>query len=429
MSRLSVLLQGQVVASVEQEGSRLSLTYEDHWRESDDAFPVSLSMPLALPRHDDRVIRPFLEGLLPDNAHVLEAWARRFSVSARNPFALLRHVGEDCAGAIQLVAPEVVDEVLARDGHIKWLSEDEVAARLSGLREDSSAWRNPGDPGSFSLPGAQAKTALHFSDGRWGVPSGAIATTHILKPPRQEFEGFVENEHLTLELARECRLPAARSEVLAFGDELAIVVERFDRIVLEGKLQRTHQEDFCQALGVSPLNKYEAEGGPTAREMIQLLRERASDAESDVSRLVEAFVFNWMVGATDGHAKNYSIVLAPEGLVALSPLYDLATAAPYPLQIPWQRMRLAMKLGGEYRMSWVRRRHLDRLGEAAAFSEGTIPERAQQLGELILDRISEVRRRGVQAGLDERQVNRWCRALGEHVARCLALLTTEGSLV
>ena len=163
--------------------------------------------------------------------------------------------------------------------------------------------------------------------------------------------------------------------------------------------------------------------------MIQLLRERASDAESDVSRLVEAFVFNWMVGATDGHAKNYSIVLAPEGLVALSPLYDLATAAPYPLQIPWQRMRLAMKLGGEYRMSWVRRRHLDRLGEAAAFSEGTIPERAQQLGELILDRISEVRRRGVQAGLDERQVNRWCRALGEHVARCLVLLTTEGSLV
>jgi len=421
MPRLSILLEGRVVATAMQDPQgRLSLTYEDRWRDSEDAYPISLSMPLARREHDDEVLRPFLEGLLPDNAQILEKWARRFSVSARNPFALLRHVGEDCAGAIQLVAPESVEGVLGRGGSVEWLSEDDVARRLARLREDKSAWRNPEDPGAFSLPGAQAKTALHRADGRWGVPSGATPTTHILKPPLAEFDGFVENEHLTLELARACGLLAARSEVVAFGDEVAIVIERFDRVALEGEVRRIHQEDFCQALGVSPIYRYEADGGPTAADLIRVLRERASDGQRDTLRIIDALIFNWLAGGTDGHAKNYSVTLAAQGLVVLSPLYDLATAAPYPLDLPWQRMKLAMKLGGEYRMRHIRPRHLDRLGGLAGLPDGALPVRARELGELMLDRIPGVRDEGIRGGLDQAHVARWSDSLAEHVGRCVA---------
>ena len=428
MSRLCILLEGRIVATATQDSQGgLSMTYEEVWRESEDAYPISLSMPLARREHGDEVVRPFLEGLLPDNAQILEKWARRFSVSARNPFALLRHVGEDCAGAIQLVALESVEDVLGRGGSVEWLSEGDIALRIARLREDNSAWRTPEDLGTFSLPGAQAKTALYLREGRWGVPSGPTPTTHILKPPLPEFEGFVENEHLTLELARTCGLPAASSEVVVFGDEVAIVVERFDRVILEGEVRRIHQEDFCQALGVSPIYKYEADSGPNAGDLIRVLRERASDPGSDVSRLLDALIFNWLVGGTDGHAKNYSITLAADGLVALSPLYDLATAAPYPLQVPWQKMRLAMKLGGEYRMRWIRPRHLDRLGDLAGLEAGRVKERAQQLGELMLDRISDVRDEGLLGGLEEVALRRWADSLAEHVPRCLRLLSASAS--
>lgn len=423
MSYLCVLLEGRVVAMATQDPrGGLTLTYEDDWRESEEGYPISLSMPLARRQHGDELLRPFLEGLLPDNAQILERWARRFSVSARNPFALLKHVGEDCAGAIQLVAPESVEEVLARDGEVQWLSEDDIASRLARLREDSSAWRNPDDPGAFSLTGAQAKTALHWADGRWGVPSGATPTTHILKPPLPEFDGFVENEHLTLELARACGLPSARSQVVAFGSELAIVVERFDRVVLEGEVRRIHQEDFCQVLSIPPIYKYESDGGPSAAHLIRMLRERASDAQRDVARIVDALIFNWLVGGTDGHAKNYSVTIAAQALVELAPLYDLATAAPYPLEVPWPTMKLAMKLGGEYRMRYVRPRHLDRLGDLAGLPEGALVARARKLGESMLDRNPEIRDEAIGGGLDVASVTRWSDSLGEHLHRCLGVL-------
>lgn len=418
-----MLLEGRVAAAVVQDGrGRLSLTYEDSWREWEDAYPVSLSMPLARASHGDEVLRSFLQGLLPDNTEILERWASRFSVSARNPFALLTHVGQDCAGAVQLVPPDHIDAVLRQRGSIQWLSEEDIASRLARLRRDRSAWRNPEDLGAFSLAGAQAKTALHSADGRWGVPTGAVPTTHILKPPLSEFEGFVENEHLTLELANHCGLTAARSRVVTFGDEIAVVVERFDRVVVDGELRRVHQEDLCQALGTPPTRKYEAEGGPGVAELIGVLRDYSSDAPGDVSRIAEAMIFSWLVGVTDGHAKNYSVMLAAQGLVALSPLYDLASAAPYPLQVPWQKMKLAMKLGGEYRMRWIRERHLNRLGESADYETGELPVRARELGRLILEHLPVVEERGVRDGLDEASVATWSSSVADHVERCLHAL-------
>jgi serine/threonine-protein kinase HipA len=196
------------------KNARLAFTYTEEWIASPAAYPLSVSIPLTLDTQGRRKIEPFLWGLLPDNEIVLGQWARKFHVSPRNVFGLLSSVGEDCAGAVQFVRPERMDAVRSdARAEVEWLDEAGVAERLRALRQDQSAWRIARDTGQFSLAGAQPKTALLLQDGRWGVPSGRIPTTHILKPPTGEFDGHAENEHFCLELARNLGLPVANSEV------------------------------------------------------------------------------------------------------------------------------------------------------------------------------------------------------------------------
>ncbi|MEP2544108.1 MAG: HipA N-terminal domain-containing protein, partial [Alphaproteobacteria bacterium] len=230
-SELVALMNGRRIGEVRSnQRGRLSFVYDEPWRQGKNAYPLSLSMPLAAAEHGHNVIEAFLWGLLPDNDRVLDRWARWFQVSARNAFALLSHVGEDCAGAVQFVPPARVDACTnAAPEPVTWLSEGEVADRLRALREDHAAWRAPRDTGQFSLAGAQPKTALLFDGGRWGIPSGRTPTTHILKPPTGEFDGHAENEHFCLKLARRLGLPTASTRVTRFGNETAIVVERYDR--------------------------------------------------------------------------------------------------------------------------------------------------------------------------------------------------------
>jgi len=188
----------------DSEKDRLAFEYDQTWQENSQAYPLSLSMPLAATSHAHAVVEPFLWGLLPDNNEILRRWGQRFQVSPRNPFRLLARVGEDCAGAVQLVKPESVSDYLAESqkGKVSWLTDDEIAARMDLLRRDASIGRTGEDTGQFSLAGAQPKTAL-FHDpkrDRWGVPSGAIPTTHIFKPAMGTFEGYAENEHFCLRL-------------------------------------------------------------------------------------------------------------------------------------------------------------------------------------------------------------------------------------
>lgn len=187
-------------------------------------------MPLASSRHDHRVIEAFVWGLLPDNAVILDRWARRFQVSLRNPFALIAHVGEDCAGAVQFIRPERFDAVTASaPPAIDWIDEGEVARRLLTLKADHAAWRALGDDGQFSLAGAQQKIAFLYENGRWGIPSGRTPTTHIIKPQIGELDGHAINEHVCMEVATALGLSVALSHVRHFHDAWAIVVERYDR--------------------------------------------------------------------------------------------------------------------------------------------------------------------------------------------------------
>jgi serine/threonine-protein kinase HipA len=359
-------------------GGRLRFDYVDEYQARRAPTPLSLSMPTQVRSHSDHLITPWLRGLLPDNEDVLARWGRQFQVSASSPFSLLgTPIGEDCAGAVRFARPENINRALERSGEVTWITDDDVAQRLRELREDSAAWLGRTFTGQFSLAGAQAKTALLYQDGRWGVPSGSTPTTHILKPAVTGFDDHDLNEHICLDSARRAGLIAARTRVASFGDERAVVVDRYDRRPTAHEIARVHQEDVCQALSVPPSGKYQSEDGPGPRAVAGLLRRVMSPRVADdaVWRFADALIWNWIIAGTDAHAKNYSLLLSNDQ-VRLAPMYDVASALPY--GIHEKKLRLAMKIGGDYEVFPHR---------------NTWPAAAQDLGlsaDKLIDRVREL---------------------------------------
>ena len=372
--KLMVCLEGRVAGVLQGDASRASFTYAPEWLERPGVYPLSQSMPTTPTVYTGRRVLNFLWGLLPDNARILEAWGRRFQVSARNPIALLSHVGEDCAGAVQFVTqPRLAELLESHTGpmRIQWLDDRQLEERIRDVVSDGAAARTATE-GQFSLAGAQAKIALYFDArrNRWGVPSGRTPTTHILKPLANEFDGFAENEHFCLSLARRMALPAARSEWRSIGGIPTLIVERYDRIQKGGRWQRVHQEDCCQALGVPPDAKYENEGGPGYPELLSLLN-ATDDPEADRNRLMAGACLSYLLAATDMHAKNFSLLHA-RGIsrpsLRLAPFYDIASAWPYTRRLPVQKIRLALRIGGHYRVREILPRHFRKLAIAAGYS-------------------------------------------------------------
>jgi serine/threonine-protein kinase HipA len=391
---LHLLLHGAPIGTLQPlPRNRWQLRYTEAWTQEKRAHPLSLSMPLNRLTHPHEVLEPFVANLLPDSFEVLQRWGRRFQVSAGDPLALLRHVGEDCAGAVQFVRPDRLDAVMARRGSVQWLSDADVEARLRTLRADRSAWRRGDDTGQFSLSGTQPKTALLWDGERWGIPEGRVPTTHILKPTLPDFDGHAENEHICLALASAVGLPVARSEVGRFGSEVAIVVTRYDRAhtgpdVLD--VLRVHQEDCCQALGHPPTAKYQSEGGPGPADIGSLLREHSSAPQEDTRIFVGALAFNWLIGGTDGHAKNYSLLHGPSRQLRLAPLYDIASALPYP-HLDTHRMKLAMKVGSQYRLREILPRHWRALAWELSLDADAVLDQIRALAAQLITAIPTVR--------------------------------------
>jgi len=425
MRELRMVVGGELMGTVEQRpGERLGLSYARSWQERSDALPLSLSMPLAQREHGDEVVRPFLEGLLPDSAAILERWARQFQVSARNPFALLSHMGEDCAGAVQFVRPERFEEVTSADGgDIEWLTEDDIAERLQDLVEHAGTGRLPGDAGHFSLAGAQPKMPLYFDGVRWGIPSGRTPTTHILKPPAQkDLDGLEVNEHLCLRLARELGLAAAESWVQSFADQDALVVARYDRVRIGGgAVVRLHQEDACQALGVTPLRKYQNEGGPGPEDIVRLLIRESNGPDTDVAAFLDALALNWVVGGTDAHAKNYSLLLSP-GSVRLAPLYDLISILPYPRRVHYRRAKLAMRVDREYHLWKVRRRHWEGLAVRCDLDPEPLVARVAEFVAAVPEAVERAAEGVRGEGVGHDVIERLEAEVRQHSVRCLEVL-------
>ena len=403
-------------------GGRLSFTYEEAWRRARDAYPLSISMPLTLAQHGHTKIDSYLWGLLPDSEATIEQWARRHHVSPRNAFGLIAAVGEDCAGAVQFVEPERLETVLGQGpGNVAWLDDAAIAERLRTLRQDHSAWRIQRDTGQFSLAGAQPKTAFLHEDGRWGVPSGRAPTTHILKPPTGDLTGRIENEHFCLELGRALGLPVVHSHMERFQDEVAIVITRYDRIRTKNGWRRVHQEDMCQAAGIPPTRKYQNDGGPGIRDIVELLRTYSSSPNEDVSTFMDAIAFNWLIAGTDAHAKNYSLLIGAEARIRLAPLYDMTSILPYP-DYDIQKASLAMKLGGEYRLRNIRIHNWRKAAQEVRLDPDALLGRLNDMAAQLADHALAVSRRMLDEGLTNPIITRLADALAVRATACKNVL-------
>jgi serine/threonine-protein kinase HipA len=349
---LSIYLNGRLVGRLRRETSgAIDFRYDKDWLAWSNAIPVSISLPLREDRYlGDSVVAVF-DNLLPDTDEIRRRVAERSHAGGADAYNLLAAIGRDCVGALQFL-PEGIEVGAAGAIDARPASDEEIAAILGNLA------RNPLGIGAdeafrISLAGAQEKTALLYWKDKWHVPHGTTATTHILKPqigtlPNGiDLTNSVENEYFCLELVAALGLAAAKSKIIDFAGKRVLAIERFDRTwTSDGRLLRIPQEDCCQALAVPPSRKYESDGGPGIRALTDLLK--GSDTpEADQRTLFKAQIVFWLLGATDGHAKNFSIRLAPASRFRLTPLYDIVSTQPSldAGQIMQNQMKLAMAIG------------------------------------------------------------------------------------
>lgn len=331
-----------------------TLQYCESWRNSRLGRPLSLSLPLqASPHRGDRV-RWYFENLLPDNPQILEHLANRFRLRSTEAFVLLAEIGRDCVGALQIV-PGDEEALSVREIQGMPLSTDQVACRFRAVPLTRAlGTENQETELRISIAGAQEKTALLWWDGQWQIPLGTTPTTHILKLPlgRIGVHGLdlrlsLENEWLCLKILDAFGLPVPKAELLDFDGVRTLAVERFDRRTAPSGawIWRLPQEDLCQATGTSPLHKYESDGGPGMKEILQVLALSTKSRENRRQFLLAQILF-WLLQAPDGHAKNFSIRLHQGGAFELTPMYDVMSA--YPVlggksgQIPVQKVKMAM---------------------------------------------------------------------------------------
>lgn len=429
MSELLVLVEGDMLGRVHADkAGRLSLDYESSWIGFPQGHSLSVSMPLARVTYPHKLVLSYLWNLLPENPNVLRSWGQQFHVSAANPFKLLASVGTDVPGSAQFVPPEELAEIRsARQPTIEWMTIDDLAERLRQLRLDAAAVRRLADIGKISLPGVQAKTAYCWDEqaNRWGIPGGRTPTTHIIKPCVTGFEGLVENEYLCQSVATRLGLPAARSHVLAL-DETYIVIERYDRLPPSSGspfVRRVHQEDMCQALGLMPGRKYQEDGGPGIAQIVQLIRRVSSDPDSDVVRFLQANMFNWLIGGTDAHAKNYSLLIGAGNEIRLAPLYDLSSQLPYAEMIA---PRVAMKIGDHYDVWRIGMADWRKLARTCGIDEERLITMLRAMAKALPDEISAARDQALAEGLSESVIGPLARQLIGHVRERLAAIEVRG---
>jgi serine/threonine-protein kinase HipA len=380
---LNVFLNSRLVGRLNRQTSgAIDFQYDRTWLGWEHALPVSLSLPLREDRYIGAPVIAVFDNLLPDSDAIRRRMAERMQAQGTDAYSLLAAVGRDCVGALQFLPDgEEPDPAGAIAG--KPVSDAEIGAMLDNL---ATAPLGLGDDQDFriSIAGAQEKTALLRWKKRWHKPLGTTATTHILKPQigrlpnGLDLSNSVENEFFCLKLTAALGLPSADVEMAIFEGKRVLIVKRFDRRWTKDKrLLRLPQEDCCQALSTPPTLKYENEGGPGIPAILNLLK--GSDTPEDGQRqFLKAIVVFWLLGATDGHAKNFSVFLSPGGRFRITPLYDVISAQPSADtgQIRRNKMKLAMAVGDSrhYAIQTIMPRHFIQSAAQAGIGAATLEQ-------------------------------------------------------
>lgn len=352
---LNVLINNRLCGRLQKEASGAILfQYDRGWLDWTFAFPVSLSLPLRPEPWRGDAVSAVFDNLLPDNPHVRRQVAERTGAGGVDAYSLLEQIGRDCVGAMQFL-PD--GEAPVGSGPVEGvpLDEEAIESLLANLAK-APLGIDTEQEFRISVAGAQEKTALLRHEHRWLRPVGVTPTTHILKPQLGEIptpwgvidlNDSVENEHYCLRLLETFGMPVARTEVATFGRRKVLIVERFDRRWRnDGQLLRLPQEDFCQALSTPSSRKYQNQGGPGVTDLLGRLRE-SDDPLADQAQILKSQILFWLIGAPDGHAKNFSLFLRPGGRFQLTPFYDVLSAQPAfdAKRIPHRSYKLAMSAG------------------------------------------------------------------------------------
>jgi serine/threonine-protein kinase HipA len=382
---LDVYLHRELVGHlIQNDGGQMVFDYAESWLEKPGATPLSHSLPLREKRFTRKECRGYFAGVLPEESK-RAIIARNLGISERNDYSMLERIGGECAGAVTfLPAGEALP---ARDDHYRALSSPELAGILRELP------RRPllaGETGiRLSLAGAQDKIAVRVEGDAVSLPLDGAPSTHILKPAVERFAGVVFNEAYCMKLAAAAGLPVAKTEIRRVEDVEYLLVERYDRTHRQNSegvpvLERLHQEDFCQALGIVSENKYQKEGGPSLKQCFALLREVSSAPVLDLARLLDAVIFNYLVGNNDAHGKNFSLLYRGAGTAnietRLAPLYDVVSTHYY----PELTRELAMKIGGEYSSDRLTKTNFEQLPEDAGLAKPLVRRRVPELAEAVL---------------------------------------------
>jgi serine/threonine-protein kinase HipA len=386
----------------------MEFAYDPAWVESAAGRPLSLSLPFTpgnMAQKGPRVLNYF-DNLLPDSEAIRKRIAQRYQTDTLDAFDLLQAIGRDCVGAVQLLpeddAPEGVDRIEGTplsDGEIEAMLARTVSTPPIGVHNE------PDDDFRISLAGAQEKTALLWHDGKWQRPHGATPTTHIFKLPLglvgnklADLSTSVENEWLCLRILRAYGLPVANTEIVTFGKQRVLSVERFDRQMHSSGqwLLRLPQEDFCQVYGVPSHRKYENEGGPGVLDLARILQQSVTSRQ-DIETLLASQILFWMLAAPDGHAKNFSIRLLAGGQYRLTPLYDVMSIWPVegsgPNQWSWFKARLAMGMWSRSKHDAfrdVQRRHFNTMALKCSYGASAEPLIQRLIDETprVIERVS-----------------------------------------
>lgn len=368
---LNVYLGANLVGLLEQDNDgELWFSYSPSWLESPHAVPLSVSLPLRQERFKRKECRPFFAGLLPEETS-RKLVAQAFGVSEKNDFAILDKIGAECAGAVSLLQTD--ETPIIGKAHYREVSESELAEKLAKIAQ------HPLLAGEnrirLSLAGAQGKIAIMIREGRYFLSLDGSPSTHILKPQSPHFEGLVENEHFCMALAAGTGLDVAKTEIGHIDGQKFLQVARYDRQAdSTGIFQRIHQEDFCQALAVPPELKYQQEGGPNLKKCFELIRAQSTAPGPDVLKLFDAVVFNYLIGNSDAHGKNFSLLYGDRGC-RLAPLYDLVCTRAY----EGLATEMAMKIGGERDPDRVRATHWIKFFDEAGLGRAGAIQRLMQL--------------------------------------------------
>ncbi|WP_158135733.1 type II toxin-antitoxin system HipA family toxin [Photobacterium damselae] len=390
MQKLIAYMNGELVGTLEKhKNGAHTFQYDKNWLTNAVTRPLSLSLKLQLPAITSDAVINYFDNLLPDSPQVRDRIVARYKASSKQPFDLLKEIGKDSVGAIALLPPDLPykKEPLSYEVLDDKKLETVLSAYKSdiplGMLEEEEDFR-------ISVAGAQEKTALLFVDEQWCIPKGNTPTTHIIKLPIGEIQqanatldlkDSVENEYLCIELARALGFAVPNVNIIQTDNIKALAVERFDRRWTKDRagLLRLPQEDICQVFGMPSSIKYESQGGPGIAQIMELLM-GSSNALEDRYNFMRFQVFQWLIGATDGHAKNFSIYIDKGGSYRLTPFYDILSA--YPLLggkgLNIRKLKLAMGLkatkGKKYEISKILPRHFLDTAKDVNFNQDTMQE-------------------------------------------------------